>query len=173
MFASRDIFLLRFRRAVGRSASVDETTLRCSRSFWRPASSCRNIQLRLLAHRHREQPCQFAPAARSRRARSSDASSCTITWPSCKRSPSHAKIFSTRPPERGPTCASSTSIVPETAFPRLPQPAGKRSKVKTAVTRTNCSPRPIRHDIRRPNRSPLTNDVFTLSVPSMSARLRE
>jgi hypothetical protein len=30
-------------------------------------------------------------------------------------SPSQAKIFSTRPPLRGPTCTSSTSIVPETA----------------------------------------------------------
>ena len=31
-------------------------------------------------------------------------------------SPSCFKIFSTRPPERGPTCVSSTSIVPETAL---------------------------------------------------------
>src|SRR5437588_1285572 len=59
-------------------------------------------------------------AASSRRARSSGAASCTINWPSCKRSPSCAKIFSTRPLERGPTCASSTSMVPETAFFRSP-----------------------------------------------------
>src|SRR4051812_27685553 len=40
-------------------------------------------------------------------------------------SPSHAKIFSTRPAEREATCTSSTSIVPETALFRRLQPVRK------------------------------------------------
>src|ERR1043166_776853 len=66
-------------------------------------------------------------AASSRRAFSSAASSSTIVCPGLSLSPSWAKIFSTRPPLRGPTCTSSTSIVPETALFWRWHPAKKAS----------------------------------------------
>src|SRR6266480_2441682 len=135
---SRKIFLLRFRRAVGSRRNTNCAS--CASASWSAVSTC--------------------ATARPRRAVSSEASSCTISSPSCKRSPSQCKIFSTRPPARGPTCASSTSMVPETALLRSPQPVSKISNVKTPAARNNC-------------RSSPTNDAFTLFVPLMSARLRE
>ena len=47
--------------------------------------------------------------------------------PAFNLSPSCAKIFSTRPAMRGPTCTSSTSIVPETALFWRWQPENRTS----------------------------------------------
>src|SRR5438128_2040591 len=121
IFAAATFFSCAFAALSARSASVAETTLRLSKSCWRRASSCRKCNCASCASASWI-AVSICAAARSRRARSSEASSCTMTWPSCKWSPSQAKIFSTRPPARGPTCASSTSIVPETALRRVLQP---------------------------------------------------
>src|SRR5438067_2986972 len=129
IFAAARFFSCDFDALSARSASVGETTLRRSNSCWRCASLWRNCNCASCASASWI-AVSICAAARSRRARSSDASSCTITCPPCKRSPSHAKIFSTRPPERGPTCASSTSIVPETAFFRVSQPPNKSSNAR-------------------------------------------
>ena len=118
IFAAARFFSCVFAELSARSASLGETTLRFSRSCWRRASSRKNCSCDSCASASWD-AVSICAVARSRRARSSDASSCTIICPSCKRSPSHARIFSTRPPARGPTCASSTSIVPETAFFRV------------------------------------------------------
>src|SRR5438552_13136908 len=53
--------------------------------------------------------------------------------PARRVSPSHAKISSTRPPERGPTCTSSTSIVPETELFCLPQDGNRIENASNTV----------------------------------------
>ena len=58
----------------------------------------------------------------------------------CKASPSCAKIFSTRPPVRGATWTSSTSIVPETGWMRGRQAASEdRTEGRRAATRRKAS----------------------------------
>src|SRR6516225_4145599 len=140
IFAAARFFSCVFAKLSARSASLGETTLRFSRSCWRRASSRKNCSCASCASASWD-TVSICAAARSRRARSSDASSCTITCPSCKRSPSHARIFSTRPPARGPTCASSTSIVPETTFFRVPQPPNKSSKARAPARPSDCAKR--------------------------------
>src|SRR5437762_10460427 len=56
--------------------------------------------------------------------------------PARRVSPSQAKIFSTRPPLRGPTCTSSTSIVPETELLRCPQAEAKSDNADNAAPQT-------------------------------------
>src|SRR5437879_13164619 len=56
--------------------------------------------------------------------------------PARRVSPSQAKIFSTRPPLRGPTCTSSTSIVPETELLRCPQAEAKSDNANNAAPQT-------------------------------------
>ena len=116
--AAPRFFSCAFAALVARSASLGETVLRFNKSCWRFASSRKKTSCASCESASRMADSIWA-AARSRRAFNSAASSSTIGWPARSRSPSWAKIFSTRPGARGPTCTSSTSIVPETALVRL------------------------------------------------------
>src|SRR4051812_19755969 len=58
-----------------------------------------------------------------------------MTSPVFNASPSQAKIFSTRPAERGATWTSSTSIVPETALLGRRHPVEKRRAPQRPVQR--------------------------------------
>src|SRR3954468_7163066 len=59
-----------------------------------------------------------------------------MTSPAFKLSPSQAKIFSTRPADRGATWTSSTSMVPETALLGRRHPAEKRRAPQRPVYKT-------------------------------------
>src|SRR5205085_7642636 len=129
--AAAIFFSCAFAALIARSASLGETVLRFSKSCCRCASAFKNSNCALCAS---TSCCAvlICAAARERRACNSDASSCTIGSPAFRVSPSHAKIFSTRPPEREATWTSSTSIVPETALLWRRQP-GRRATAQTAM----------------------------------------
>src|SRR3954468_13671780 len=59
-----------------------------------------------------------------------------MTSPVFNASPSQAKIFSTRPAERGATWTSSTSMVPETALLGRRHPVEKRTAPQRPVPNT-------------------------------------